>query len=358
MQGAFLPEWIGAGIALAVLFAFSYIQIRHFGLAAAAALAPLPGYLLAVALHASSQPLGYVCGFAVANILLSVMETQICDGASPANATREAIRSVGAALFWSLTLVSAAMAIFSAMGGGVAALMASLTVLLCGLSALAITVLMARFFAYDDEFIARANRLRERRERWLDGLAFVVQPRWGWSVSGVALIFAVLGIFGGQDSGATWPFPVLSAEGVLFAVLAYAATRNMRRTIAVLLTVAILACLASWVRARLAIGGQELVLAIAVGAAPALIMAIQSARFARGGDAVAVSGLRATEQLAIPIVFFSAASSIALLPLGAFAGAILIALGGMAALIVFAALTTAIHDLFPPRVSLDAYRIR
>jgi hypothetical protein len=78
----------------------------------------------------------------------------------------------------------------------------------------------------------------------------------------------------------------------------------------------------------------------------------------RAGDTVAVATLRSFEQFAVPVVFYSLAATLVLCISGAAAAAILISFGGVAALIVFPALTTAIHDLFPPRVSLDAYRIR
>jgi hypothetical protein len=237
--------------------------------------------------------------------------------------------------------------------------MLALLALLSGVSALAIALPAARYFPCDEDFIVRANRLRERRERWLDGLAFVIQPRWGWSVGGIALIFAVLGFFGGRDSGATWPSPAIvsSAESLLFAIIAFAAIRNVRRTIAFLLAAAVLALLAFWICGRSPEAAPILAMAIAVAATPSLMIAVQSAKFARAGDRTTVAALRASEQLAIPIIFLCLASSIALFALGAFACAILVVLGGVAALIVFPALTTAIHDLFPPRASLDAYRI-
>lgn len=356
MPGAFLPEWAGAGLALLVLFAFACIQMRHLGLAAIAALAPLPGYLLGIVLEAPLQPLGYLCGFAVADILLSMVEMQICGGASPADAARQVIRNVGAAVIGPLVLAAAGTAAISTIDGFAGMRLAMLT-LLCGASALLIALPAARFLPYDEEFIARANRLRERRERWLDGLAFVVQPRWGWSISGIALIFAVLGLFGGQNFG-TFPIVIWTMECPLFAVIAFAAIRNIRFAIAFLLTTAALVSLAVWICGRWPLGAMDLALALAVAVLPAFMAAIQSAKFAHTGDAFAVASLRASEQLAIPIIFFSLASSLALIVLGLFTSATLIALGGAAALIMSPAITTAIYDLFPPRVSLDDYRVR
>jgi hypothetical protein len=119
-----------------------------------------------------------------------------------------------------------------------------------------------------------------------------------------------------------------------------------------------LACLAFWLCGRLPIGANELLLTVALASLPALLVAGQSTVFARAGDAVIVATLRSFEMLAVPIVFFCAAATLVLCVFGALASAVLILCGGVAGLIVVPALTTAIYDLFPPRVSLDAYRIR
>jgi hypothetical protein len=361
VQGALLPDWIGATVALLILIAFTYTQFRHIGLALAAALAPLPGYGVAIALHMPSQPLAYLCGFFAALVLSSEIEARICDGVSARAASKQTAEMSFPILVWPIALTVCAPAVLLFVANDFSPLAFSLAVGLCGASALIVVLAALRFLPYGEEFIARANRLREKRERWLDGLAFVVQPRWGWSVGGIALIFAILGFSGGENSGAEWPFaspaasPMLAA---LFAIFAYVTTRNMRRAAAFLLAVAVLGCLTFWICGRIAFDAGSLPLAIALASGPALIVAGQATAFARAGDNVAVATLRSLEQLATPVAFFCLAGVPVLCIFGAFGAAMLIASGGIAALVVFPALTTAIYDLLPPRVSLDAYRVR
>ena len=349
--------WIGAGLALAILFAISCIQFRQAGLAAVAALAALPGYVPAIAFHAQSHTAGYLLGFLICGIFLSAVETRICESALPADAVRQALRDSAAAMLWPLALVLVIAAIFAIVSGS-AVFTLALPVAFSAASVFAIALPAARYLAYGDEFIVRANRLRERRERWLDGLAFTVQPRWGWSVTGIALIFTVLGCFGGSGAATSFPAAVLLADALLFAVVAFASVRNIRRAAAFLVSAASLVSVGFWMWERMPASAPDMILAGAVAATPALVMAIRSAKFARKGDTAAVASLRASEQFAVEIIFFCLGSAGALMAVGAWAAGILIALGGVWALIVFPAITTAIHDLFPARLSQDAYRIR
>lgn len=357
-----LPGWIGATVALLILIACAYTQFRHIGLALVAALAPLPGYGVAVALHTPTQPLVYLCGFVASLVLTSVIETRICDGIAPAEAAKRSASEMLPVLIWPIALATCAAIVLPLIEYDFAGLLLPFAVVLCGVSALIFTPLALRVLPYREEFITQANRLRERRERWLDALTFVVQPRWGWSVSGIALIFAVLGFFGGENSAAICLFAAVAVLpvilGGLFAIFAYVATRNMWRAVAFLLTAAVLMCLMVWISARIVPDVREAPLAIALAAMPALILAGQSSVFARMGDTVAVATLRGFERCAVPTIFFCLAATLALCASGAFAAAILVACGGCAALMGFPALTTAIYNLFPPRVSLDAYRVR
>jgi hypothetical protein len=356
VQGALLPGWIGATVALLLLIAFAYIQFRHISLALVAAFAPLPGYAFAAALHMTAQPLAYLCGFAAAVILGSAIEANACEG-NPVAASKQATGTLYPILIWPLALALFVAAVLPLTGLDLRAFVPPLAVLLCSASAMIAVPLAARAVSYNEEAIARANRMRETRERWLDLLTFTVQPRWGWSVGGITLIFAVLGFFGGENSDARWPsvsaiaFPLMAAA---FAVISYVATRNIRRTVALLLASSVLACVAFWLRGPL----SELSLAVALASLPALLIMGQIGVFMRAGDAVTVATLRSFEMLAVSIVFFCAAATLALCAFGAFADAVLISCGGITGLIVVPALTTVIYGLFPPRVSLDAYRIR
>lgn len=361
MQGALLPDWIGATVALVLLIASAHIQFRHTGLALIAAFAPLPGYAIAAALHMTTQPLAYLCGFVAAGVLGAAIEANVCEGNSAAAASKQAVAVLYPVLIWPLFLVVCVTAVVPLATHDLPALVLPLAVLLCAVSAMVLVPLAARIIRYSEEAIARANRMRETRERWLDLLTFTVQPRWGWSVGGVALIFAVLGFFGGENADARWPFVpsiVLPVMGVICAVVAYVATRNIRRAMAFMLAAAILACIAFWLCGRCSVGADEMSLAMALASLPALLIVGQIGVFTRAGDTVIVAVLRSFEMLTVPVVFFCATAALVLCAFGAFTGAVLILCGGVAGLIVVPALTTAIDDLFPPRVSLDAYRIR
>lgn len=355
-----LPVWVGATVTLLLLIAFAYAQFRHIGLALSAALAPLPGFVIAAALHMPSPPLAYLCGFAIANILTSEIEARICDGASAMDAAKSATQTLYALLIGPLILAVCIAGVVPLLEFDPATLMLPLTVLLCAASAMIVAPAAARIFPFGEDFIARANRLREKRERWLDWLTFVVQPRWGWSVGGISLVFAVLGFFGAQNAavGQSYSALTLLSAGAVYTVIGSMALRNIRRTIAFLLTVAVMGCLAWWIESRLGLGAMMVTPVLGLASIPGLMIAAQAAGFARAGDSVAVATLRCFEKLAVPVVFFCAALVAVFGITGGVADAMLVVCGGVAALVLLPALTTAIYDLLPPRVSLDAYRAR
>ncbi|MGN6150154.1 MAG: hypothetical protein ACTHPD_16600 [Rhizomicrobium sp.] len=179
-------------------------------------------------------------------------------------------------------------------------------------------------------------------------------------MSGIGLIFTVLGIFGGRPNGQSTPFDawVLMATAALFVTTTYLATRDLRRTIAFCFTAVVLFCFARWMDQGRVLSGGDFWLALALAAFPALAMAARSAAFARDGDNAAVATLRSFDMFATIIIFFCLGAAVAMLVLGLVPAAVLVLCASFAALLVFPALTAAIFDLFPPRVSLDAYRVR
>jgi hypothetical protein len=359
VQEGFLPDWIGAGAALAALSAVSYIQFRHTALALVVVLVPLPGAALATWLQAPGLAPAYLCGFFIANVLAARITMKICDGEQISQAIKDAGRGAFSLLLWPGVLCVCIAAAFAALSRDAGGLLTAACVALSCISVLVLP-LGARLLAYGGEFVTRANRAWEMRDRRLDGLAFIVQPRWGWAVSGIGLIFAVLGFFGAPQDVRSTPFDVwvLAAMGALFAATAYLATRDLRRAIAFCITMAILFCLARWTDHRLALADRDPWLLLALAALPTLTMAASSAAFARDGDNAAVAMLRSLERLAANIVFFCFGAAASMFVLGPIAGAVLALCGSVAALLVFPALTAAIFDLLPPRISLDAYRVR
>ena len=70
-------------------------------------------------------------------------------------------------------------------------LMAALDEAASGLSALIVLPLVASLLPYSEDFVSRANRLRELRERRTEKLAAVTEPRWGLSLTGIGAVFFV-----------------------------------------------------------------------------------------------------------------------------------------------------------------------
>lgn len=358
MLGAHLQEWLRMAAALSLLLIVSYVHFRHIGLALVAVLAPLPGGILAVWLGVQEPWLPYFCGFFIAIVLASLLSLRVCEGDTIKDAVwnawmdgRGLLTGIGA-----FVLVMAALPFVLTRNTDGAAMVGA--ILLCCVGAAAVLP-CARLLPFGPEFVTRANRVRENQERWLNRLSFVVQPRWGWSISGIALTIAVLGFFGANDFGVARPlgFSVLAGEAIVLLAMAFLATRDTRRTLAFGLASAVLYGLSLWIGHRLNASAISWPF-LSLSAMPALAMAIGASGFAREGDNAAVALLRALEMLSAAVAFFCAGAAMAALALGAVAGCLLVIFGTGAGLVLLPALTTAIYDLFPPRASLDAYRIR
>lgn len=351
-----LPSVGGAVAALAILFALSYIQFRHIALALLVVLAPLPALAIA---PQDVWPIPYLCGYFVVNVLAAQVRTRVAERIpAPVYAWREAL----AELIWPPAMVCAVAALPLFTADWSAIRIAASTVASSALAAVLVPVI-ARPLPYGEEFIVRTNRLREWRERRLDLLTFVVQPRWGWSVSGIAIVFAVLAYFGVENANAAPPAPrfwVPLALVTLSAGVGFAATRNLRRTTSFVIVAALVALMGLWLSIMFPSHAPVPYLAEATSIAlmPCLLMAARSAKFARDGDRPAVATLRSFEQDTVTILFFAGGAAVYFLATGAFAASALMLCGGLSALIMIPALTTMIYDLAPPRVSLDAYRIR
>jgi hypothetical protein len=340
---------------LVILLAASWMLLRHAVFALLAVLAPLPPSVFA----ASAFPVTYLCGFVVAAILIAGIEAQRSQGTAPA--LRQAWHELGSSVIWPPVVAAGMAAAFPLVTGHARGLSESVLILASAACAIVLSFPVARLLPFGEQAIIRINRLREARDRWLDVLAFVVQPRWGWSIAGIAMIFATMGYFGGANAGGAWlvaPQWIVPAWIAAGLVLGYAASRDMRRTFAFVLTGFVLVCLSYWAAARLHPSARDWNDAIALSMVPVTITLASAASFARAGDSVAVAGLRAMEQNAIVLIFALLAAWLGSALLAKWMLVCLLPFSAVAAVIVFPALTTAIYDLLPPRVSLDAYKLR
>ena len=344
--------------ALTALLLLAYVQFRHIGLAFIAVFAPLPGGVLASWLGVRDAGQVYLCGFFLATVLASGVSAQICEGEDCKTAAWSVWKDEHGLLIGVSVLAVCMAAIPFVLTWNVASAPIVGAILLSVICAAAI-LLFTPLLPFGADFVTRANRAREKQERWLDRLSFVVHPRWGWSISGIALIFAILGFFGAEHSAtAAHDVRGLAAGTIAVVAIAYLATRDLRRTLAVIITAAVLYCLSIWIAHRLPVSGSNDWLVFSLVLMPVLGMAIRTSAFGREGDNAAVATLRALELLAASVVFFCAGAGIVLMALDSIAGGILVLCGALAGLVVLPALTTAIFDLLPPRASLDAYRVR
>lgn len=348
--------WPGLLIALALLVAFSWVLVRHAGLAITAALSPLPGF--AVAMWATGQGpsiFAYLPGFIVAGILVGDV------GRLAANMRgRSAVRkSLGD--LWLVFLITVLM-IVPAIFAGPAALIAIASVF----SALIVATPASSFLNYDEDFVVRINRAMEGRLRQIERLDFLIQSRWGMSIGGIALVLSVLGFFGAQKTIALLfsHFVLLGAADVIFAVCAFAVSRNLRRTLASILAMVPTALLMIALTDRFAVPSMDFLLPLAVAAMPVLFITSKAASYERDGDSWETATQRGLEHFAAIIAIVLAAAFAAnVLPAfqspAALAGSASILLGGFAALILQPALTTMLYTLFPKRISLEeAFRKR
>ena len=360
-----LPVIAGA----AVLFA----QLRHLPLAiGGAAVAPLPG-LIAAAVAAKwiaaahlgllTIALAWMLGASVAQLLASEVVLHILEGSSANDAMQRAWRNGWPAGI--AAIVVGCLAVAAAMPDRHGLIQAASTVS-SGLSAF-LVLPFARWLPFGEDFVVRANRLRERRERLFDPLIAVARPRWGFSAGGIALVFAVLAVFGLRQF-ARFPVPlyVWPVALALLAAASAAVIRDWRATISTVAAMFLTAAIGFWIAARLGLRDvPDIFMALAAGLVPVLALAGHAGRFFHEGDDATIGLARMLTRDA-PVAGFAgvllAAAALAAAPLAGKLAVVLLAVfvfTGAAALVFQPALTVVIETLFPRKATLEArYRVR
>ena len=199
-------SWL-LGVAVLAGAGMAFVQFRYVRLAILVALAPLPGALW-------FAPGSYGFGFALAVLMASGLANRLLMGGSEEDAFASLfeaapalIGALAVAFVWSLWshadfpgLMAASLSVLVAVPAG------------------------AIFLPFGEHFHIAANRAREARGRVADMAARLAQARWALSLSGIALVFAVLGIF---EIPVTPP-PADWIGGVLIAAVLFAATMDWR----------------------------------------------------------------------------------------------------------------------------------
>lgn len=355
------PAAMAAGVALAALCCAW--QTRHAALAVLAAVAPLPGLILAAPM--SGGPafgfvpfLAYAVGFAAAALMAETSAVRVLDD------SKREYPWLAAAAAVVLTAVLAGLWFWGTRPAN-AAFQAAVDLAAATVSAAVLVPLGASLLHFDESFVVRANRVRERRRRTGERLAFVTVPRWAFSLTGIALVFLALGWFGaapliGRPDGAV--LLRLAGSVLLVGAAGWAVAGGWREAAAVVLVAATVALIALWGMALLPRGSFHM-----PGALEAAVFAAFLAfcggrlalRFRQGGDAAAVARARAVEEGGSGLLFAGAGAALSTLPglvllqpgYAIYAAALLIAVPGGA---LFApAVATAVEVLLPRRRSVE-----
>jgi hypothetical protein len=362
--------------------AIALLQFRDPVLAVAVALAPLPGVSLVfcgmfeTAVPSVADRVGalvYALGFSVALIAGDGFAVRVADGEDPKASTlltlQSGMRFVGPILVVALGL-PVLLAGFDPQRLAPSLLLAGGN-LLAVLSAWLVVPLAGSFLSGSEDFIARANRLREDAMRRFERLASAGRSPWAMSITGILIVLLVLGVFGsaklavGKNSALRFD---AAGAAIVILIAAFLAGRDWRRALAVCFATAGTLVYSVWGYARtgMAFDASLMLLTAGLGAicfVPIAAVAVSAALSGRD-DAASASeaGVLGTGPAAATGVV---GTLILLAPWyrefgGAWVGfvlAILFAAGG--ALVFHPAVASALANIAPRRHTLaERYRVK
>ena len=356
-----LPLRAGAS-AVALSAIVSFIHLRHAGLAVLVAFAPLPGLLIAHAFGFADPltiALCYLPGLACAMFMADEIAANIAHGFERRAACEDVLAKLGMSMGAAIGVASIGLAIL-ALSPGPAVFAATLG---AGVSAILIVPLGASDLPFGEDFVTRANRVREWRERMLDPVSAITQPRWAMSASGIAVIFAVLGYFGAHPVFDATEYAVFAALLLSASIAGFGLTWEWRRALALPLVLALLILIGMWgleqIHARNAL--TPLVQTLGICAVPLVLVAVEASGHLTE-DAASASSFALMRKGPAAIFFFAASALVMLFQIGdaPLVGALVVMLlfGCASTLLWLPALACAFETLFPRRSALDArYRV-
>jgi hypothetical protein len=348
---------------LVVAAATSFVHLRHIGLAILVALAPLAGLVAAGAVGDELTTSGVLSilglGYVVSALAGGEIVRRVLDKADPIEAARQTLVRLAPPALLVTFAGMVRWAVWLYRTPGPSAVLAAIVVL-----ALLLPVFGASLLPFGEAFVTAANRARERREQLLAVTTAVIEPRWAVSVTGIAIVFAVLSWFGAApllthsslrlQTAATSPF--------LMFLVALAIGRDWRGAAAVMLTLATLVLLDLWLlsMADLRLSLTAMVETALMGLAALLPMLLQLdgvRRFRKAGDAPGLARLRAIEELGVGPYFAAGGAAVAMLPWIVLHGSVasltaMFVLSGLAGTFFAPAIATALEQLLPRRRSL------
>jgi hypothetical protein len=354
-------------------------QLRHLPLALATVLAPAVGLLAAASFsHGASLialTLAYLTGFSLALFLADEVLLRVADGAGSAEAVAATLLQNIATALAAVVLSAVLPSLLSLLGEGLRGpITAALLEAGAGIAGIVVLPLAASLLSIGEDTIARVNRLRERRERALERLAFVSETRWGWSLTGIAAVFYALGLFGVRALRVSPVFihsplqvPIVAAAMFIVVAAGAAAARDWRRVIGVVGALGLVDVIGAWGYARAGValtGTTWLALLQTIGLAGVLILLASNAGRVEPSEDTSAAIARAVVTRSGPIAMASGLAIMTLALLSfvlrgeAIALTIVVAFAGLGAIMFQPALTLAVESMIPRRGTVEArYRV-
>ena len=312
--------------ALVLVGFVSFIHLRHVGLAAVTAAAPLLGI---VAAGLWSRGLGIAeilaiygagsiaAGLAGGEIVRRILQEGV-DGAARLALARLFVPCVLATLAGAALLAAwlfRATPMLAVHTAGV--LVASVAYGALG------TTFGASVLPFGEGFHTAANLVRESRERMLRITTAIAETRWALSVTGIALVLGVLGWFGAgpflAHTSLIYKPAIWGAAALGVFLVTFAAGRDWREGVAATLALAAFNLVVLWLwgaatEHHLRVTTIQIVIASSAAFLPMLAIIRGGWRFRVSGDEPSVARLRALENLGAAPYFAVAAAVAAMLP--------------------------------------------
>jgi hypothetical protein len=299
-------------------FLAAYARLRHFSLALAASVAPLPGILW----FGSSA---YALCIALAILMTADYGDALLKEENPHPALVRVMPALAAALIFAGLWSLFARVDLPGLLAAAAATILCLPPLLLSVD-------------FTEEAVVRSNRQREKLLRLFTLVGHIPEPRWSISLSGVGVVLAVLGCF--EITAKPPVFDWLSAP--VAAALLFAFTRDIHAVLAGLAACALLLLFTG------GLGGALLLFLLF-----AVTLERNSGGFRAQGENAAMAARRAIEERGSAILFAGLAAMIAAAARGGGLAALHAGCGLIAAIILFPAFWGALQRIFPARRSIE-----
>ena len=362
-----------SALSLAAAFSVAVVHLRHVALAAVAVFAPLPG-LIAAGPFAIGQGLGMsalLAAYGFANVAGLLLCTLILRRVAAGGVRDAGQLGAGVPLLLpvAVAMLTACIVAVAWLSGTAPRFALGMSVELAAGTALSLSfvAIAGLMLPFTENAVTDINRAQERRAVRFRFATKVVETRWGLSVSGIVLAFAVVGYFGAEPSFARSLLlarPVWWAASTLIVFLAsYAVGRDARDAAAAALVLVSQTLLSLWlwnaaVGHPTAIPFLEIVTVDAVALMLMLVLLDAARQHRAEGNGASAARLRALEACGVPALYSCAGAAAALGPWIVLHGsmatlALLFLFAGVASTLGLAAAATALDVLVRRRLSVE-----